>query len=110
MHTMPMKSIKEILTEKARNNPKARYNRHEYQAYGNMLAEELKDEEHRSLYIKFAKTVNRGLLDAARDFIKGTGKLKSGSKARLFMWKLKELRLKQKEKEATLKLEQQTTK
>ncbi len=110
MHTMPMKSIKEILIEKAKTNPKARYNRHEYQAYGNMLAEELKDEDHRSLYIKFAKTINRGLLDAARDFIKNTGKLKSGSKARLFMWKLKDLRLKQKEKEDAQKLEQKTSK
>lgn len=91
-----MKSVKDILIEKAKANPKARFNRHEFQAYGNTLAEELNDQAHRSLYIKFAKTINRGILDSAREFIKGTGNLKSGSRARLFMWKLKELKEKAK--------------
>jgi len=57
-----------------------------------MLAEELNDTLHRSLYIKFAKTIDRKVLENAREFVKSAGKLKRGSKARFFMWKLKELK------------------
>ncbi len=85
-----MKSIADIINEK--NFSKAKHNKYEFQAYGNILADELGDNEHRSLYIKYAKTLDRAILEAAREFIKGTNTLKSGSKARLFMWKLKELR------------------
>ena len=85
-----MKSIRDILKEK--DFSKAKHNRYEFQAYGNSLAEELNDTKHRSLYIKYAKTYDRNLLEKAREFIKGASNLKSGSKARLFMWKLKNLR------------------
>ncbi|MEK7595625.1 MAG: hypothetical protein AAB443_03525 [Patescibacteria group bacterium] len=85
-----MKSIKQILEEKGINRNYR--NSFEHQAYGNALAEELGDLKHRALYIKYAKTVDRRLLEIAREFIRGVEKLKSGSKARLFMWKLKTLK------------------
>jgi hypothetical protein len=36
---------------------------HEFQAYGNRLADELGDKKHRSLYIKLAKTEDRSVLE-----------------------------------------------
>lgn len=62
----------------------------EFQLYGYKLAEELGDLAHRSMYIKFAKEVPRPVLEAARNFVKDTGNVRS--RARLFMWKLKQLR------------------
>ena len=85
-----VKSIKEILLEK--NFSKGRFNRHEFQAYGNTLAEELSDASHRSLYIKYAKTLDRKVLEKAREYAKAADKLKSGGKARIFMWKLKQIK------------------
>ena len=85
-----MKSIKEIIKEK--DFSKARHNKYEFQAYGNILSDELNDDKHRTLYIKYAKTIDRKILDTAREFVKAASPLKRGSKARLFMWKLKELK------------------
>ncbi len=62
----------------------------EFQVYGVYLAECLDDTKHYSLYIKLAKTVNRGLLDEALAFCKGYNSPKS--KARVFMWKLTQLK------------------
>jgi hypothetical protein len=42
------------------------------------------------LYIKLAKETPRGLLEAARNFIKDAYNVKSAS--RLFMWKLTQLK------------------
>lgn len=72
-------------------DPKAdRYISREFQKYGYDLAEELGDLEHKSLYMRFAKTTPRHLLEQARYFVKDAGDVKSS--ARLFMWKLKQLR------------------
>ncbi len=65
-------------------------NKHEFQAYGNRLAEEFNDIKHRSLYIKLAKTEDRALLEVAREFVLGSEK--ATTKGRLFMWKLNELK------------------
>ncbi len=62
----------------------------EYQLYGLELANELDDWDHRSLYIRLAKTTPRHLLEKARFFVRDAKKVKS--KARLFMWKLQELK------------------
>jgi hypothetical protein len=69
-----------------------KYVKNEFQAYGLELAKELHDWKNRSLYIRLAKQVNRELLETARHFVKDqtTGTIKTP--ARLFMWKLKELR------------------
>lgn len=72
----------------------------EFQDYGYRLALELNDLPHKSLYIKLAKTVDRGILERARSFVADANSAKS--KARLFMWKMKELR---KEAQHRLKVE-----
>jgi hypothetical protein len=68
---------------------KDKYVSREFQKYGYDLAMELGDPEHKALYIKLAKEVPRAILEKARYFVKDA---KARSKARLFMWKLKELR------------------
>ncbi len=62
----------------------------EFQDYGYRLAVELEDLAHKSLYIRLAKTSPRALLEQARSFVSDA---KADSKAKLFMWKLKQLRL-----------------
>jgi hypothetical protein len=62
----------------------------EFQDYGYRLAEELNDLEHKALYIKLAKELPRPLLEEARNFVKDAYAVKNP--ARLFMWKLKELK------------------
>jgi len=66
-----------------------KYISREFQKYGYDLAAELGDLEHKALYIKLAKEIPRPVLEKARYFVKDA---KAKSKARLFMWKLKELR------------------
>jgi len=67
-----------------------KYLSREFQKYAYDLALELGDEEHKSLYMKLAKETPRGLLEAARSFVRDAATAKS--KPRLFMWKLKQLR------------------
>ena len=83
---MAVKSIKEIL-EGRRSQKK--YITQEFQHFGYRLAEGLDDLEHKSLYIKLAKEVDRQLLQKAWDFVKDS---QAKSKGKLFMWKLKKLR------------------
>ena len=84
-----LESIKEILAAKNFLDRK-KYITKEFQDFGLRLAKELGDERHKSLYIKLAKTVPRQLLEEARIFIKDASNVKS--KARLFMWKIKQLK------------------
>jgi len=83
-----VKSIAEII--KARQLVSDPRNKYEYQAYGNRLAEEFGDQQHRALYIKLAKKESRSLLEAAREFVLGAEKVKP--KGKLFMWKLTQLK------------------
>ena len=84
-----MKKLGQILEE--RQNPDRPKNLStEFQVYGVYLAESLGDTRHYSLYIKLAKECNRGLLEEALTYSKGYTKAKS--KAKIFMWKLTELR------------------
>jgi hypothetical protein len=69
----------------------------EFQDYGYRLAVELDDLKHKSLYIKLAKTEQRGVLEQARSFVSDAAKARS--KARLFMWKIKQI--KQEKKKVT---------
>jgi len=69
---------------------------HEFQAFGNRLAEELGDRKHRSLYIKLAKTEDRNLLEEAR--VSVVESKKATTKGRLFMWKLGQLKKEKVEK------------
>ncbi len=66
-----------------------KYISREFQAYGIYLSETLGDYKHKSLYIRLAKTVPRAILEKALTFVKDA---QATSKAKLFMWKMKELR------------------
>jgi len=81
-------SIKKILS--SFDPTKDKYISREFQDYGYRLAEELNDLEHKALYIKLAKETPRFLLEKARNFVKDAYQVKNP--ARLFMWKLKELK------------------
>ncbi len=88
-----MDSVKTVL--KNFNPVKDKYVSREFQAYGLKLAEDLNDYEHRSLYMKLAKTVHRSILDQALTYCIDSNIDKKGA---LFMWKLAQLR-KEKKKE-----------
>jgi hypothetical protein len=62
----------------------------EFQDYGYRLAEELNDLKHKALYIKLAKELPRPLLEEACNFVKDATNVRN--RARLFMWKLTELK------------------
>ena len=84
-----MKSLAKILQET--KNPQRPKNLHtEFQHYGVWLCEQLGDIKHYSLYIKFAKDIDRSILEEALTFTKDYTQAKS--KARIFMWRLKQLR------------------
>lgn len=67
-----------------------KYISREFQDYGYRLAVDLDDLAHKSLYIRLAKTVDRALLEQARQFAVDAYTAKS--RAKLFMWKMKELK------------------
>jgi len=81
-------SLKDILAKV--NLQEDKYISREFQDYGYHLAEELNDLKHKSLYIKLAKELPRVLLEKARNFVKDAYQVKNPAK--LFMWKLKELK------------------
>lgn len=68
---------------------KGGYITQEFQDFGYRLAVELGDIEHKSLYIKMAKQEERWVLEKALSFVSDSS---ARSKARLFMWKVKELK------------------
>ncbi len=67
-----------------------KYITREFQDYGYRLAVDLDDLAHKALYMRLAKTVPRGILEAARAFAVDAENARS--RARVFMWKLRELR------------------
>ncbi|HBP50931.1 MAG: hypothetical protein US68_C0005G0050 [Candidatus Shapirobacteria bacterium GW2011_GWE1_38_10] len=67
--------------------------KNEFQAYGLELAAELDDWKNKSLYIRLAKKEDRKLLEKARYFVKDHSPGQVKTPYRLFMWKLKELRM-----------------
>lgn len=84
-----MKSIGSAIAEaKFKDRPK-NISR-EFQMYGVYLAESLQDTKRYSLYIKLAKSIDRKLLEEALNFTKDYYGAKS--KAKIFMWKLKQLK------------------
>lgn len=81
-----MDSIKDIL--KNFNPTQDKYISREYQSYGVHLAQRLNDERRTALYIKFAKTIPRPVLEKALSFVSDSN---ARNVAALFMWKLKDL-------------------
>lgn len=77
------------LLQKYQPKEKNKYVSREFQDFGYRLAMTLNDQAHKSLYIRLAKTVERGTLECALRFVVDS---QAKSKAKLFMWKLKELR------------------
>ncbi len=89
-----MKSIKAAIAEvKFKDRPKNLSQ--EFQVFGVYLAESLEDTKHYSLYIKMAKEIDRAVLEEALSYTKGYYSAKN--KARVFMWRLKEIKKLQKE-------------
>lgn len=89
---MPPKSssfqaIKSILGKF--DDKKDKYISREWQNYGVKLAEELNDKTRVSLYIKLARDTNRSILERARSFVKDAS---ARSPAKLFMWKVAQLK------------------
>lgn len=84
-----MKSISKIL-EETKNFKRPKNLSKEFQHYGVFLADTLSDPKHYALYIKYAKELPRNILEEALNFTKGY--LGAKSKARVFMWKLQELK------------------
>jgi hypothetical protein len=82
-----MQQIGDIL--KKFNPVEDKYISREFQSYGIYLSEQLEDYKHKALYIRLAKTVPRAILEKALSFVKDAN---AQSRARLFMWKMKELR------------------
>ena len=68
---------------------KGGYITQEFQDYAYRLAVTLQDLEHKSLYMRLAKKYDRGMLERALTFVSDS---QARSKAKLFMWKLKELK------------------
>jgi hypothetical protein len=62
----------------------------EFQDFGYRLACELDDLKHKSLYIKMAKKESRGLLESALSYVTDAQNVQS--KAKLFMWRVKQLK------------------
>lgn len=78
------------LFDKFEVEDKGGYITQEFQDYGYRLACDLNDLKHKSLYIRLAKKEKRSLLEQARRYVIDAEHARS--KAKLFMWKLKELR------------------
>jgi len=85
-----MKSISQVL-EQTKGLKRPKNISTEFQHFGVYLAEELSDPTHYSLYIKLAKTYERGLLEEALTYAKGYTTARS--KAKIFMWRLKQLKI-----------------
>lgn len=69
---------------------KPAYITQEFQDFGYRLAVELDDLAHKSLYIKMAKREPRVLLERVLSYVSDAREVKS--KAKLFMWRLKQLK------------------
>lgn len=83
-----LQSIQDILSKY--DLERTNYISKEFQDYGYRLAMELGEEKQKSLYIKLAKTEDRGLLEKARTFVKDARNVRHRGK--LFLWAVKKLR------------------
>lgn len=90
-----MKSAKDLLEEQQKELfDRHKYVSKEFQDFGYRLALKLNDLEHKSLYIKLAKEEDRGTLERALSFASDYPNVRN--KAKVFMWKMKELKEEQK--------------
>jgi len=89
-------SIDQVLSKYEPKGDKQRRISREWQDYAYRLAMELGDTEHTSLYMRMCKNSPRYILEEALIFVKGANKVRS--KAKLFMWKVKQIKEEKKEK------------
>lgn len=84
----------------AKHNPLTgpQYISREFQDFGLRLAYELNDMKNKSLYIKLAKTTPRHILEEAKNAVKDSSNVRS--KAKLFMWKLAQIKKEARQKTA----------
>lgn len=90
-------SLGQVLDKYEPEEDKQRRISREWQDYAYRLALELGDTEHTSLYMRMCKNTPRYILEEALIFVKGASKVRS--RAKLFMWKVKQIREEKKEKE-----------
>lgn len=86
-----MQRIGKVIQSKFEVKDTDKYVSREFQKYAYDLSLELDDLAHKSLYMRLVKNTPRGLIEAARSFVKDATNAKS--KGRLFMWKLKQLKV-----------------
>lgn len=98
MGNIGFKPMASILDKYDLEETKQRRISREFQDYAYRLAVELDDTAHTAIYMRLAKNTPRPIVEQARLFVLGANN--PTSKARLFMWKLKQLRL---EEEAEIK-------
>ncbi len=67
-----------------------KYVSQEFQDFGYRLAVALGDLEHKSLYMRMSKTIDRGILERALAFVTDAN---AKNKAKLFMWKVQQIKL-----------------
>jgi len=79
----------------------AKYVTREYQDYGYRLAVTLNDLEHKALYIKIAKEEKRPMIEQALSYTLDYPKAQK--KAKIFMWKLYDLKKEMKERQKIAK-------
>lgn len=84
------------LLDKYQVEDKGGYITQEFQDFGYRMAVELHDLKHKSLYIKMAKTIDRSILEQALSFVSDAESARS--KAKLFMWKVKQIQESRKQK------------
>ena len=86
-----MKSARDILKgQQDLFGGKGKYVTTEFQDYGYRLAIRLNDLAHKALYIKLAKNEERAHIESALSF--AVDYPKAQNKAKIFMWKLKQLK------------------
>lgn len=86
-----MQRIGKVIQNKFEVKDTDKYVSREFQKYAYNLSLELDDLAHKSLYMRLVKNTPRGLIESARSFVKDATNAKS--KGRLFMWKLKQLKV-----------------
>jgi len=93
------KSLKDLFMQNdvvAERMNAAKYVTHEFQDYAYRLAVKLDDLQHKSLYMRLAKNEKRPLLDQALSYTLDYPKVRN--KAKIFMWKLGDLKKDMKKK------------
>lgn len=82
-------SLRDVLTKYVLEDKGGHITR-EFQDYGYRLACEMGEENRRGMYIKLAKTVDRGILERARTFVLDAPHV--DNRGRLFMWAVGKLK------------------